>query len=353
MAKIDLSNYVYYTESDNSSTLNEKFVDAFFGIGGNRALLSPVKFKQKPKKEKVLVAYAHTLGFLDEKNRILISNVDKQLNYHKLILFITYLVAAITLVLCFELFQWNFFSTQVQAADIPLFIYLIGGFFMAIASILLIYILIFTALRLGSVIADRAFAEALCLAESLYIVFELEQDDVLLMPFKKSRLLGRVDYLAKKVLLMSLNYLSSDTVTKQWSQQHFKKIERYIRERERWIIAPQAKTLQMLRKDFYELAGIFLSGNYREIDWEKSTTPLDRSERPAIQRTIGGLLRFIGIVVPIGFFCVMIFYPNIFGVQSKTVSLIALVWLLLVVDASLNLHVVEHLVDVAKAFKEL
>jgi hypothetical protein len=153
-----------------------------------------------------------------------------------------------------------------------------------------------------------------------------------------------------------LNHSSSDTATKKWAQQHFGKIEKYIRERERWAVAPHPKTLQILRKDFYELADIFVRGNYGALDWEKSIHILQEKEQSASQKIIGRFLRILGLAIPVGIIVVMLVFPEfyrILGVPNSTISLIALSWLLLAIDANLNLGVVERLVDLAKAVKHL
>jgi hypothetical protein len=222
-------------------------------------------------------------------------------------------------------------------------------------SILLGTIFIFIVIRLGILVAGKIYASTLCLLACLYIIFELEQDDILSIDRIKNRLLNRIDFLARYIPLVGLNLSHSDPSVREWTLQYFRTMQKYVRQLERWVIAPKSDTLQVLRKDFYAMAGILLHGNYDEIDWVTETSNIQDKTQTSGQR-IGSIIQgFIGIGIPILLLLVVIFYPGIIpeGLGIEKISLIAIAWILIAADVNLRLGVIDRILDVAKAIKEL
>jgi hypothetical protein len=216
-------------------------------------------------------------------------------------------------------------------------------------------VFIFMVIRLGILITGKRYASTLCLLACLYIVFELEQDDVLSIDRIKIRLLNRIDFLAKYIPLVGMNISHSDPSVKEWTLQYFRTMQKYVRQLERQVIAPKKDTLESLRKYFYTMAGILLYGNYAEIDWETLTSNDQDKPKTSGQR-IGSMIQgFIGIGIPILLLLVVIFYPGIIptSIGIDKVSIIAIAWFLIAVDVNLRLGVIDRILDIAKAIKEL
>jgi hypothetical protein len=60
--------------------------------------------------------------------------------------------------------------------------------------------------------------------------------------------------------------------------------------------------------------------------------------------------------MPVGLILIMLFYPDItksLGIENRVISLIALVWFFLAIDANLKLGVFDRIVTAAKAIREL
>jgi len=217
-------------------------------------------------------------------------------------------------------------------------------------------IFIFIVIRLGILIVGRRYASTLCLLACIYITLELEQDDILSIDRIKNRLLHRIDFLARYIPLIGLNLSGSDPSVRTWTLQYFRTVQKYIHQLERLVIAPKSDTLQVLRKDFYTMAGILLHGNYDEIDWATATSHIEEKPQTTGQR-IGSLIQgFVSTGIPILLILVVIVFPDLhlrLGVENRVISLIAIAWFLIAVDVNLRLGVIERILDIAKAIREL
>ena len=216
-------------------------------------------------------------------------------------------------------------------------------------------IFIFMIIRLGILISSKKYASTLCLLACLYIVLELQQDDILSIDHIKIRLINRVDFLAKYIPLVGMNISYNDPSIREWTLQYFKTMQKYVRQLERWIIAPKSDTLQSLRKDFYTMAGILLYGNYAEMDWATLTSEDQEKQKTSVQRLGSTVQRSIGIGLPILLLVAVIFYPGIIptGIGIDKISIIAIAWFLIAIDANLRLGVIDRILEIAKAIKEL
>jgi len=223
-------------------------------------------------------------------------------------------------------------------------------------SIVFGLIFLFIVIRLGILVAGKRYASTLCLLACLYIVFELEQEDILSIDRIKNRLLNRIDFLARYIPLIGLNLSPSDPSIREWTLQYFRTMQKYVRQLERWVIAPKSDTLQVLRKDFYKMAEILLHGNYDEIDWVTVTSDIQDKPQTRIQRIGSTIQGFISIGLPILFILVVVFFPDMplkLGIENRIISIIAIAWFLIAVDINLRLGVIERILDVTKTIKEL
>lgn len=359
--EIDLSSFEFTKSPNIILGIIDSLLYFIFKLGGIHGFMSPIQAREKSnRKTKKLIEYGQILGFSDEQSKNFLDTAVTRLKYYRAILIPIYLATSIGLIWIFNnlFFNSNGSATPTNnsAADISFLVILVTTSVFIILTLVIFNIIVIIGFKLASTITDRYFAEILCVVGSFYIVFELQQPDVLIFSWKKRRLLDRVDYLARKVLLLGISYSSGDAATRAWAQQHFRNIERYIREKEKIIIAPQKETLQKLRSDFYEMASVFVTGNYGAKVWEKDLPVTQEKQQTSLQRVINGFFRFIGIVAPIVIIAAMVMFPeqgNVLGLENKTVSLIALSWFLLTLDNILKLGVVEQVANLAKAIKGL
>jgi hypothetical protein len=236
----------------------------------------------------------------------------------------------------------------------------IGAAVVASAStfvgLLLIFVGARTAIRLAVFLMDRVYADTVCVMQSISIVVELSRDDVLAHPGHRRSLLKRITHLARSTRFVALGFADTNSANQAWLADYFRRVELYIREREKWASVPVATTLNDLRHDFYQLAKIFTSSQYGDLP-ALSVTPESIPVSPSRSQRVGSLaLRFLGVVLPILILGVLFLDPSrlaALGVQGTTLTLILIAWFLLAVDAVLRLGIVERLAGVAKALKDL
>jgi hypothetical protein len=207
-------------------------------------------------------------------------------------------------------------------------------------------------IKLGVVLLDRRFAESMCLMTALYLVVYLECDDVLANPRLKILLLRYMDDLARNTLLIALK--GERQGEGSWTNQHFSNLASYIRKRQQWVIAPMPTTLGDLRSDFYQLAAIYLAGNYGAFVWPPER---DQQTGPQQGHLVAGLLRILGFIVPLAVLALLIFekgrWEILRDVPTNTLWLILIAWVLLSIDTGLKLGVVSSVIALAKSIREL
>ncbi|MCB0212972.1 MAG: hypothetical protein KDJ52_26755, partial [Anaerolineae bacterium] len=188
------------------------------------------------------------------------------------------------------------------------------------------------------------------------VLFDLCHDDVLINPDKKKDLMLRLDYIASRTLMLASRYSSRNERNQDWANRHFKEMELYVRERERWIIAPVASTLENLRSDFYEISQIYIIGNYGDFSWQDLYVATDIITFRWYQRLIKGIPRLVGIMLPLLLMGLYLWQPGLFPaiqIDANVVTLLFMAWLLLAIDATLNLGIVTGLANLAKGLKDL
>lgn len=222
-------------------------------------------------------------------------------------------------------------------------------------QLLFTFVIVRVAFRLGSVLTNKNFAESLCVMVVVFIIVDLSRDDILTDPKKKKRLLIRLDDLARVTRLLAFRYASRNERNQQWINSHFSRLQQFILERARWAVAPMDCTLDDLRQDFYELAKMYVEGNYGAFSWG---TQDDLTERSLTWKTrvFAILPPFVGIVVPLILMVPLLRKPAYLesvGISSNIMALILIAWLLLAVDGALKLGVVAGIANLAKEIKSL
>jgi len=211
------------------------------------------------------------------------------------------------------------------------------------------------AYRIPALMITRYFAESLCAVQGLNIMLELTHPNSLILKSNRKKLQNRVNSLAHTVLLMAHQYDSGSNANDEWTYKHFKEMELYIRERERWIIAPRETSLADLQRDFRGLLDILLSGNYGEFRYDAGelVTPRDI---PIWQQVLKSVFSALGIVIPISVLYIVYIDPariQTFGIESNTIVLLSMAWLFLALDSLFSFGLVEKVINLIKTFREL
>ena len=121
-------------------------------------------------------------------------------------------------------------------------------------------------------------------------------------------------------------------------------------------MAPKDGTLSQLRHDFYELAKMYIIGNYGEFSWPESQPPTDVLPIKIRQRLWVALPRFLGVVLPLILMGLLLWKRKqieFVDINFNIVALIFIAWLLLAIDASLKLGIVSGVVGLAREIKSL
>jgi hypothetical protein len=135
---------------------------------------------------------------------------------------------------------------------------------------------------LGSKIAalpsDKKYAESLSIWIAVCLIIDLQRNDPLGTKERRNRVLKRAHDLRHCLLLLSLNYIGRDDENRIWSKNHFRQMERYVHERERWIIAPMESTVDDLKRDFLWFRGMLVSGLYGQFTWQQDEQQVEKAE---------------------------------------------------------------------------
>ena len=230
----------------------------------------------------------------------------------------------------------------------------LGEFAFTVITMVMLWIVVQVSKRLFTSIFDRYYADSLVVVGGLYFMIELLRKDAIKLPSSRRRLQNKLDQLAQNILLHSYKFRSRSIEDNQWIYSHIKGMERYVRDHERLIVAPKADSLDVLRQDFYHLLKILISGNYGEFNYEFQPNP---EAQPSVSnRVVGAILGFTGFILPSLLLYGIYYNPQRIidmGINVNTVTLVALAWLLLTIDATLKLGIVERITGLAKSIRDL
>jgi len=221
----------------------------------------------------------------------------------------------------------------------------IGSFFVTIYFRLLFRIL------------EYLIAETLCIIQITNLNIELTRDDAIYRRDVKGMVLFRMDYLARVTMLIPLHYGMGRSGNQKWIEQHFQNISYYIRERRRWLIAPNETTLDDLRRDFRKITYYYLTGKYGAWQWQSFDLETEVIKQTRFQKIQGTLIRFFGVLLPLIIMGLLMLFPDKFpnldsDVKSK-VPYVFIGWLLVSIDVTLKLGVIESLVKLISGLKDL
>jgi len=295
------------------------------------------------------------LNFLGLEERQYNEIVERQKNQYIIVLLLGAipLLIGLSLLVKFPLYKLVFFNSKTLNPFNQILIifinYIIILFFQI--SIQLIY------LRLLFRIMEYLIPETLCIMQIINLNLELTRNDVIYRRDVKSMILFRMDYLARVTTLIPWHYGIGKPSNQKWIQQHFQNISYYIRERRRWLIAPNETTLDDLRKDFRKLAYYYLTGKYGAWEWQSFELPTEVIKQTRFQKIQGTLIRFFGILLPLIIMgLLMLFhekFPNSYQEIFKNLPYIFIAWLLVSLDITLKLGVIESLTKLITGLKDL
>lgn len=210
------------------------------------------------------------------------------------------------------------------------------------------------SIRIAGLLLDKRFADSLILASSLYLVIDLQKHNSLSNPDYRRTLLQRIRVLRTNIVLLSQTFTASSFGDNQEAVFQLRSIEAFVRERENWVITPKKNTLELLRRDFDKLALLLISGQYGEF---KPKVRHKTKETIAVPATFTDrVMTALFFLFPYGILLVLYFKPEYIaslGLNITTTFLVAIVWILLTIDAHLKLGFVERAAGLAKTMKEL
>lgn len=347
----------FRADSSRGNRFNLFFVRAASSLTG-RPPVAPVKYKNHNKTVS-LVRLGQAAGFDAPEMSNLLSYHDRRLfaqQWFSIILSSIIFLPFVAIVVFgsfrfMDDIQFNWFGDSNFLISI-LFTFIIPftlQFFMFFVQGLVI--------RLVDIAVNRFYAETLCVQAVLALSLVLGRDDVLKYSTSRKDLLSRIHYLSRMTLLLASRYATRSESNQSWVFRHFKEMELYLREHERWAIAPTDSTLADLRRDFRQLAPLYITGQYGAFEWRNLFTAPEISPYGLMRRVLTGVLRFIGIVLPLILMGLYLLRPDKFPFippeSRKIITLIFISWLLLVLDSSLKLGVVAQLTSLAKGIKDL
>jgi hypothetical protein len=228
--------------------------------------------------------------------------------------------------------------------------------FLVLIFIFSIFIIFGLIARISVILVDYHYAETLCVYAIVNLLIELNRDNVLFRSDHRKRAQKRLNVLAQNTLMLAARYKSNDDNTQAWYRIHVLHIERFIRDRERWLMAPQDNTLANLRQSFKDMSIIYILGTYGDFDWPVEEPTEEKTKQSAFSRIANSIVKILGLVLPILIFGFLSFRPDLleqWDINTELISLILIAWFLISLDAILKLGIVDRLLTVAKEIREL
>jgi len=189
----------------------------------------------------------------------------------------------------------------------------------------LVYILLFFIVarittKFVVFLLDRKYADTLCVMQSISVVVELSQDDILIHPGRRQSMINRINHLSRCIRFLPLRFNNTDKLGQLWLSDYFSKVDMYVRERERWAIVPVGTTLHDLRTDFYQLAKIFSVSRYGDLPLAPLAPKPQSPSRSRAQRISTAILRFLGIMTPALILGLLLLDPSRMATLGLTVQ---------------------------------
>jgi hypothetical protein len=240
---------------------------------------------------------------------------------------------------------------------LPLALLNIDFNYIALLPLLLIAFISFRiSSRVVSILFDRQYADTLSFVACLYLLSNVAKENALIRAQDREQLLSRMRALRMYVGLLPYQYAVAEQPMNTWARGQFGGMAQFVEEKENQIVAPFRNSPTMLFTELRAFLEILLAETYGEFKIENrvgAEAPFPTITSNSIFR---GGLKFAGTVTPILLLLSFFFFPErltFLGIENRVITYISLAWLLLAIDANLKLGIVQGVVSLAKAIKEL
>ena len=263
---------------------------------------------------------------------------------------------------------WALLSMYFIILLIPIFLIVfiyIEEILVIISSNLVIFMMVYipfvyvfggVAMRLSGMLVDKHYADSLTVLITLFALCELTRDDVIAHPRRRLSLLKKIDTLARLTRLLGVKTPGGSENTREWSWKHFRNLEHYVRENERAIIAPTHDTYANLKEKILSLFELYLLANYGDDVWNGRSPDVQQIDENQGNRWGKYFRGVMGLLVPGVLLILISIYPKFVDqsvIEPQTLSLIFLSWLILALDASLGLGIIDKIAKTAKQLRDL
>ena len=213
------------------------------------------------------------------------------------------------------------------------------------------------AARIAVFLVDRHFADTLAAISGVYLLVALENEKSISDPYQKRILLGYLRALRKNLVLLPTAFLYRQLENDELLFTHFKRMEDFVSDRERGLIISKDDTLDEFQKDFPGFVKNLVTGYYGMFEPEQQKGDLALEVSPNLENNLMlKLLRFLVAIFPFIMLGILFLLPEkimLLGLDTNIVLLISVAWILLVIDASLKLVVVERATSLLKTMNDL
>lgn len=340
-----LNNFAYWCDCNRVVNVFYRLRNYVTILVGTTPPWPPVRHKRfRLKSLPTLTELCHTIGYSDKSAREIFSFHERRLWRRGIVITVLLLILiAAALYLSINLFNLVLPHDSRDPFSI------LG----AVITFITYFLLVGVFVRLAFIIADKHFADSLCLMTIVYLLIELQRTDILTRPDLRVDLRHRIDLLARNTLLLHLRFSSRNEVVQCWAHKHFKNMEVHIRERERWVIAPIEGTRSELERDFRSLFPIYLGGRYGDFQWSGSVAGDELPMLTWKQRVVRAIPKATGLLLPIILLGVLLKSETQFGLETNVITPLLLAWILLTVDSILSLGIAANFTNLVKGIKEL
>ena len=210
--------------------------------------------------------------------------------------------------------------------------------------------------RIAEFLVARHFADSLAAISGIYLFMELQKDVQLNDPYHRRNLLELCHYLERNLILLATTFSGRGAENDRYFYQRFEAMKAFVQERERGIVASDDGTLTQLRQDFPDFLEILIIGQYGKFVVKQEMDTSESTETRQPKSALDNLLRLLATTFPFVLLAVLFFLPEkvvALGIDSNIILIGSLTWILLVIDASLKLGIVERATTLMKTMKEL
>lgn len=197
----------------------------------------------------------------------------------------------------------------------------------------------------------------------IYLLVELNHAQALEDMNLRINILQRMKNLVRLNRLLSIKISNQNTSYQEWITEHFKKIEFFLWERSRWAIVPISSTRETLEKDFRYLLNIYLTGRYGDFVWSGDIPKNFNSENKIEEKSskdslFNKIVNFVLAITPLIVLLILFILIETEIIKSRNIPqdvifLIAISWLLLLIDRILKLGIIDSIVKIAQGIKDL